>query len=565
MSLPEEIQDWVNEMYDLCQPDAVYVVTGDEPDAQFLQNGIPLKRPGSYLFRSDPSDVARVEEKTYICASTPEEAGPTNHWEDPKVMKEHLLQLFRHCMKGRTLYVIPFSMGPLGSPFSKIGVEITDSPYVVANMRLMTRVGQEVLDMYEGEFVPCMHSVGTPAKDPQWPCNPEKLVIAHFPETKEIWSYGSGYGGNALLGKKCLALRIASVLAKEEGWLAEHMLIMALINPEGRRKYFAAAFPSACGKTNMAMLQPNLPGWRVETVGDDIAWLRFKKDGRMYGVNPENGFFGVATGTSRKSNPIAMDTMVKDTLFTNVALTDDQDVWWEGMTDEPPAHLINWLGHDWTPQSEEDAAHPNSRFTVRARQCPILDRKWESPEGVPISAIIFGGRRSVTIPLVYEAFNWEHGVFIGSSLSSEMTAAAEGVVGKLRHDPFAMLPFCGYNMGDYFSHWIEMGKRGRTVPKIFGVNWFRKDAQGNYLWPGFGDNAKVLKWIWDRCDERIPAVKSPIGYLPRPQDLDAPPEILTLDVQGWREELKSLRAYLSQFQNKLPQGIISYLNERVPF
>ena len=564
MSFPDEIQEWVDEMSTLCQPDKVQLVTGDEPFEQFIESGIPLKRPNSFLFRSDPADVARVEEKTYICSATQEEAGPTNHWEDPAVMKKRLLVLFKGCMKGRTMFVIPFSMGPLGSPFSKIGVQLTDSAYVVANMRLMTRVGQEVLDIYDGEFVPCMHSVGTPVANPQWPCNPEKLVVAHFPETKEIWSYGSGYGGNALLGKKCFALRIASVQAKEEGWLAEHMLIMALINPEGKRKYFAAAFPSSCGKTNLAMMSPNLPGWRVETVGDDIAWLRFKKDGRLYAINPEAGFFGVAPGTSYKSNPKAMETIEKNTLFTNVALTDDHDVWWEGMTDQAPNHLIDWLGHEWTPNSVEKAAQPNARFTVSARQGPSMDPKWDSPEGVPISAIIFGGRRSTTIPLVYEAFDWDHGVFLGASISSEMTAAAEGTLGQLRHDPFAMLPFCGYNMADYFAHWIKMGKKSKVLPKIFGVNWFRKDKEGNYLWPGFGDNAKVLKWMWDRTEEKIPAVKSPIGYLPRPTDLDAPKEILEFDPKLWNQELDSLKSFFSQFQNKLPPSIIKRLNERIP-
>lgn len=567
MTIPAEIQSWVDEMAGLCQPDRVQWVTG-EPEEQAelfkaMPYAIPLKRPGSYLFRSDPADVARVEDKTYICSKTAEEAGPNNHWEEPGKMKAHLLELFKGCMKGRVMYVIPFSMGPIGSPFSKIGIQLTDSPYVVVNMKLMTRAGTHILDVYDGEFVPCMHSCGTPVKNPNWPCNPEKLTIAHFPETSEIWSYGSGYGGNALLGKKCFALRIASILARDEGWLAEHMLIMALINPEGKRKYFAAAFPSACGKTNLAMMTPSLPGWRVETVGDDIAWLRFKKDGRLYAVNPEAGFFGVAPGTSVKTNPNAMEMIDRDTLFTNVALTDDKDVWWEGMTDAPPAHLINWLGQEWKPGSTERAAHPNSRFTVSVSHCPTMDPKWESPEGVPISAIIFGGRRSHTIPLCYEAYNWEHGVFIGASISSEMTAAAVGNLGELRHDPFAMLPFCGYNMGDYFQHWIKMGLKGRNPPKIFGVNWFRKDAKGNYLWPGFGDNAKVLKWIWDRCEEKIPAVRSPMGYLPRPSDLNAPEEILKVDPKEWEAELKSLRGFFSQFQNKLPQSIINNLNERV--
>jgi len=582
----EKLRVWVEEMVQLCEPARVYLCNGSEQEyrelsSELINSGTFIhlnekKRPNSFLARSNPSDVARVEKKTFIASEKKEDVGPTNNWCDPAEMTVKMHTLFKGCMKGRTMYVIPFSMGPLGSPMAKIGVEITDSAYVVCNMRIMTRMGQEVLDiLQEGDFVPCMHSVGKPLamgqKDDSWPCNPENTCIAHFPKKRSIWSFGSGYGGNALLGKKCFALRIASVMAREEKWLAEHMLIIGVTNPEGKKRYIAASFPSACGKTNMAMLQSPLPGWKIECVGDDIAWMKFGKDGRLYAINPEAGFFGVAPGTSMKSNPNAMRTCAENAIFTNVGLTEEGDIWWEGMTDKPPARLTSWLGEAWTPESQKSAAHPNSRFTAPADQCPVIDPAWEDPEGVPISAIIFGGRRSSVVPLVYEALGWNHGVFVGASLSSEMTAAAEGVVGNLRHDPFAMLPFCGYNMGDYFAHWLAIGRSANAekLPRIYSVNWFLKSAEGKYLWPGFGDNMRVIKWICEGLEGKDNKIKSSIGYLPKMDSFDTSGLNLSKDTlkalfdinkEGWLKESEEMRTYLSQFKERLPREIIDELN-----
>ncbi len=570
-----DYKKWIDEIAALCQPKQVYVCDGSDEEfrrisSEMVEKGtlVPLKRPGSFWCRSNPDDVARVEECTFICSKEKIDAGPTNNWVDPKAMHERLQKLFAGCMKGRIMYVIPYCMGPLGSESAKIGFEITDSPYVVLNMKIMTRMGKEALDHWKGPFVPGVHSVGVPLKegekDSLWPCNPKERCIAHFPEERSIWSFGSGYGGNALLGKKCLALRIASVLGRDEGWLAEHMLILGLTNPEGKKRYIAAAFPSACGKTNLAMLTPTLPGWKVECVGDDIAWIRFGADGRLYAINPEAGYFGVAPGTSIKTNPNGIKTIQKNTIFTNVGLTPDRDVWWEGMDVEPPKGLISWLGEPWDPKGGKPAAHPNARFTVPAKQNPIYDRAADDPKGVPLSAIIFGGRRNSVIPLIFESFNWQHGTFLGASVSSETTAAAKGELGKLRHDPFAMLPFCGYHMGDYFAHWLEMGKRSNQMPKIYYVNWFLKDPQGKYLWPGFGENSRILKWIFERCEGSAPAKKTPIGSLPTSLDVSGLnvdlKALLNVDRAAWKKEAADLAVYFSQFGERMPKPLLDELD-----
>lgn len=573
------LRQWIQEIEALCQPDQVVLCEGSKVEhesicQELVDAGVFVrlkKKPGSYWCRSDPSDVARVEDRTFICSLKKEDSGPTNNWKDPKEMKTILMQLFKGCMRGRSLYVIPFSMGPIGSSLSLIGVQITDSPYVVANSYIMTRMGRGVLEVLgdKGEFIPCLHSVGVPLnkgqKDKIWPCRPDSKYVVHFPEERTIWSFGSGYGGNALLGKKCLALRIASAKGRDEKWMAEHMLILGVTNPEGKKRFFAGAFPSACGKTNLAMVQSTLPGWKVECVGDDIAWMRIGQDGRLYAINPENGFFGVAPGTSKTSNPHAMAALSQNTIFTNVALTNDGDVWWEGMTDKPPEHLTDWKGNPWTPASNEKAAHPNSRFTAPANQCPVIDPAFDDIHGVPISGIIFGGRRESMIPLLIESFSWQHGTLLGASLSSEMTAAAAGKIGALRHDPFAMLPFCGYHMGDYFAHWLEMGQLlGNKAPKIYHVNWFRKSPKGDFLWPGFGENIHVLKWIFERCEGEAEVVETPLGNLP--QTFDAAEELFEIDVKAWKEEVSKLHDYFKLFGKRLPKGIseeLEQLNQRL--